>query len=99
MSTDTYQVRHRSALIARSPPPKTTMCAIVLLLFGTIFLVFGMVIFFESLWNDSRDRGISLMAVGSIMFIPGSYASVIVYGSYMGWSGYDYNQIPSYDEY
>ncbi len=32
------------------------------------------------------------------MFIPGSYASLILYGSYVGWQGYDYGQIPSYDE-
>ncbi len=32
------------------------------------------------------------------VFIPGSYASYILYGAYRGWNGYHYDQIPSYDE-
>jgi hypothetical protein len=32
------------------------------------------------------------------VFIPGSYASTQLYGAYMGWPGYDYCHIPSYDE-
>jgi hypothetical protein len=31
-------------------------------------------------------------------FIPGSYATVQLYGSWKGWKGYDYSQIPSYDD-
>lgn len=31
-------------------------------------------------------------------FIPGSYASYQLYGSFKGWKGYDYSQIPSYDD-
>lgn len=31
-------------------------------------------------------------------FIPGSYATCQLYGSWKGWKGYDYSQIPSYDD-
>eukprot|EP01031_Cornospumella_fuschlensis_P024428 gene24428-29527_t len=33
-----------------------------------------------------------------IVFLPGSYASIVLYGSYRGWTGYDYSLIPSYDD-
>lgn len=33
-----------------------------------------------------------------IVFIPGSYASVVIFGTWSGWRGYDYNQIANYDE-
>lgn len=42
-----------------------------------------------------------LMLTCSILcaaFIPGSYASYQLYGSFKGWKGYDYSQIPSYDD-
>ena len=33
-----------------------------------------------------------------LVFLPGSYACTIIYGTWRGWPGYDYNMIPSYDE-
>lgn len=33
-----------------------------------------------------------------IVFIPGSYAVSIIVGTWYGWNGYEYSQIPSYDE-
>jgi hypothetical protein len=30
--------------------------------------------------------------------IPGSYASYNLYGAYQGWPGYDYSQVPSWDD-
>ena len=81
----------------RNLPPKTTLCALFMLIGGTIFLITGTVIFL----SESRkigDRGFSMILLGSLMFIPGSYASAVLYGAYRGWDGYDYSQIPSYDE-
>jgi hypothetical protein len=33
----------------------------------------------------------------SLVFLPGSYASFTLYGAWRRWPGYDYGQIPSYD--
>ena len=44
------------------------------------------------------DRGVSMCAVGSVMFIPGSYASWTLFGAWRGWSGYSFESLPSYDE-
>lgn len=41
---------------------------------------------------------VALLCAPHTAFIPGSYASVQLYGSYKGWKGYDYSQIPSYDD-
>ena len=32
------------------------------------------------------------------VFIPGSYASTVLWGAWRGWDGYDYAQVPSYDD-
>lgn len=32
------------------------------------------------------------------VFIPGSYASTQLLGAYLGWPGYDYSYVPSYDD-
>jgi hypothetical protein len=44
------------------------------------------------------DRAVSMLAVGSLAFVPGSYAVVNLYGTWRGWEGYSYDAIPSYDE-
>ena len=81
----------------RNLPPKTTLCAGFMLIVGTVFLITGTAIFL----SENRkvgDRGFSMILLGGLMFIPGSYASTVLYGAYRGWDGYDYSQIPSYDE-
>ena len=47
---------------------------------------------------QAGDRGLSMIVLGSLMFIPGSYASLVLYGSWRGWHGYEYSMIPSYDD-
>ena len=71
------------------PPPRTTLAALLMLILGTAFLISGAVIF----WTGSRgdnDRGFTLMILGGVMFLPGSYASFILFGAWLGWRGYDY---------
>eukprot|EP01041_Mallomonas_annulata_P012285 gene12285-25838_t len=89
--------RVRMVTINRSPPPRTTIAAIVLLLGGVIFLSVGCSIFVQTSGTD-QDRGIAVIVLGCLMFIPGSYASTVLYGSWAGWEGYEYNMVPSYDE-
>jgi hypothetical protein len=45
-----------------------------------------------------RDRGIAMIVVGALSFIPGSYAVWNLYGAWRGWSGYSYDHLPSYDD-
>lgn len=37
-------------------------------------------------------------AVLPAVFIPGSYASYILYGAFREWHGFAYDQVPSYDD-
>eukprot|EP01039_Chlorochromonas_danica_P000804 gene804-873_t len=90
-------------LVAGRPPRKrfpirTTIAGVVLFLGGIIFLAVGLSIMFSSTRSHGKDRGTLLVILGSVMFLPGSYASVIIYGSFKGWPGYDYSLIPSYDD-
>lgn len=96
-------LKHRARIpnLVRMPPPKTTIAAIGMLLVGSIFLGLGIITFLTNVMgskSDDRDRGLAMIILGSLMFIPGSYASCVLYGAYIGWPGYDYNQVPSYDD-
>ncbi len=51
----------------------------------------------RALYSD-RERAIACITVGSIAFLPGSYATWSLYGAWRRWPGYDYDSIPSYDE-
>ena len=79
------------------PPPWTTAAALFMLIAGSSFLTTGLYIYFSNLRVGS-DRGLAMVLLGFLMFTPGSYASFVLYGAYHGWTGYDYSQIPSYDD-
>uniref|UniRef100_A0AAV1UNI3 Transmembrane protein 230 n=1 Tax=Peronospora matthiolae TaxID=2874970 RepID=A0AAV1UNI3_9STRA len=74
-------------------PIRTGLAAASLLIVGWILIIISMFI-----GLDEENRGLSCFILGLIAFIPGSYASFQLYGAWKGWKGYDYNQIPSYDD-
>jgi hypothetical protein len=45
-----------------------------------------------------RDRAIPMLIVGSIAFIPGLYACVVIVGTLLGYPQFDYHDLPSYDD-
>lgn len=61
-----YTPRIRVPIIPRTPPPYTTIAAVVLLFFGIFFLTFGLVVFYTHLWTHGKDRAIALIVLGSI---------------------------------
>lgn len=72
----------------------TVAAAIGLFTLGTVLLYIGLKLLYE---GDS-DRGTTLTILGSITFLPGSWASWNLYGSFQRWPGYDFSDVPSYDE-
>ena len=88
--------RHMSWAEARRRriPPKTCTAAILLFTAGTLLIIFGMRLYY----NGDRDRAISTLTIGSLCFLPGSYASWILFGAWNRWPGYEYHQVPSYDD-
>lgn len=93
-----YSPSMRAPLITRNPPVKTILVATFLLFGGIFFIAFGLSVFFSNLMKHGQDRGIALLVLGGIMFLPGSYATTVLYGTWMGWEGYDFAQLPSYDD-
>eukprot|EP01040_Poterioochromonas_malhamensis_P002915 gene2915-3100_t len=94
-----FQPRERVPLLPRYPPPKTTIAAVLLLVGGIVFVSLGLSILYTNLLSSGRkDRGLALIILGSLMLLPGSYASFIIYASWRRWPGYDYSQLPSYDD-
>mmetsp|Transcript_6221 Transcript_6221/g.7716 ORF Transcript_6221/g.7716 Transcript_6221/m.7716 type:complete len:97 (-) Transcript_6221:333-623(-) len=86
--------RKKRIRIARPPPPKTTVAAGLMLVGGTALLLLGA---FIGILEDAH-KGMSLMILGVILVLPGSYASYILYGAYKRWPDFHYHQVPSYDE-
>jgi hypothetical protein len=78
----------------RRVPPRTCTAAILLLLGGIIFVSIGLSVFY----SGDMSTGTNLLVIGGLMFLPGSYASWILYGAYVRWPGYEFHQVPSYDE-
>ena len=93
-------LRYRARLpqVRPSLPPKTTLAAIVMLVLGSTFLLIGTSYYWAHFRDMDGDKGLAMIVLGALMFIPGSYASVVLFGAWRGWRGYQYSQVPSYDE-
>ncbi|GMH79257.1 hypothetical protein TrLO_g14978 [Triparma laevis f. longispina] len=82
----------------RLPPPKTTLAAILFLIGGITCISLGVYFYLTEKHKNVEDRGLALVVLGVIMFLPGSYSSFMIFASFREWPGYDYSQIPSYDD-
>lgn len=80
----------------RQLPMKTTIVSLLLFIIGFIFLVLG-IIFHNQGRLAHSDQGYSLIVIGLVLFIPGCYACFVLLGTLLGWQGFSYTQIPSYD--
>ena len=75
-------------------PPKTALAAAALLTVGVVLLLIGT----RVLYMGDRERATSMIILGVIAFLPGSYASYILLGAFLKWRGFKYSQVPSYDD-
>ena len=99
-SSSSERPLHRSQrkyIINKPPPFYTTLAAIIMLSVGTVFLGLGVMYLYNDGWQRWGEH-VSVLLLGSLLFIPGSYSSLILYGSWVGWCGYSYDQVPSYDD-
>eukprot|EP00051_Salpingoeca_urceolata_P032805 m.17516 g.17516 ORF g.17516 m.17516 type:complete len:124 (-) comp5477_c0_seq1:91-462(-) len=79
-------------------PTKSIMYAVFLFLFGSVMLTLGIFLFLGIISNPHPDRWLSLVIVGSLTFIPGSYHTWIAYKAWRGDRGYSFNDIPDFDD-
>merc|ERR550534_1936731 len=82
--------RHPSEL-----PPKTTLMALFLLTLGIIFCTVGAYTFLY----QTLSEAVPFWTVGGICFLPGAYASFVIFKTWSGDREYRYEMIPSYDDY
>ena len=75
-------------------PWRTITAAVALLLTGTIMGCIGLAEFY----GGNREKGVTELVIAGITFIPGSYASFLLYGAWSEWPGYDWDALPSYDD-
>ncbi|CAM9606465.1 unnamed protein product [Ascophyllum nodosum] len=88
------RTRLRYTRYKRPPPPKTTLAAATMLIVGVVLALLGAGHF----WRGDSSRGGSHLLIGGLLVLPGSYASLNLLGAYLGWPGYNYDSIPSYDD-
>jgi len=78
-------------------PWKAIGLAVVLFIFGSIFLVLGSLR--ASGYIDSKTFSGTpwpLIIIGVIMFIPGAYHVHVAYMAFRGYDGYSFEDIPEY---
>jgi len=44
------------------------------------------------------ERGKTMLILGTIMILPGSYGTFMLFMAYRGYPGYSYEMVPSYDD-
>ncbi|KAJ5067849.1 hypothetical protein M0811_03039 [Anaeramoeba ignava] len=91
--------KNKTKTFKQKIPPqvkKAIYLAIFLLVGGSILIVFGVLFHLEKFSEEFQDRGIPLIILGSLMFLPGFYESMIAYYSYKGYPGYSYDSIPEF---
>ncbi|XP_078443894.1 uncharacterized protein LOC144713239 isoform X2 [Wolffia australiana] len=74
-------------------PSKEIALAVSMLVFGTLSIVFGILMATKKVGGD-RAHGISFAALGSVLFIPGFYYTRIAYYAYKGYKGFSFAYIP-----
>ena len=82
-------------------PPRTTIWVLLMLLFGTVLVTLGIGQHYDYWFGESDTEvrfGLSMIGLGSFMFIPGSYGTYILYGAYSRWDGFLYSQLPDYGD-
>lgn len=93
-----YTARSPIPLRRRLPPPKTTIAAVLLLFWGTVMLILGLSFYFGGNDKEDYDRGKTMLVLGGLMFLPGSFSSWTLLGAYLQWRDFDYAQVPSYED-
>ena len=77
---------------------RTVLASITLFIIGSFMIYYGQVDLRFGTESNSRDRGLSMIIVGSLAFLPGSYAVIALFGAWRRWPGYSFESIPSYDD-
>ena len=75
-------------------PWRTITAAVALLLTGTIMGCIGL----KEFYDGNREKGVTELIISGITFLPGSYATFMLYGAWSRWPGYDWDSLPSYDD-
>ncbi|KAJ3439947.1 hypothetical protein M0813_26484 [Anaeramoeba flamelloides] len=94
-----YQPVNQQKTYEKLPPPSlrnAVLLAIVLFLLGSFVITVGILCRLEIYFVGFKDRGIPLILLGSVMFLPGFYETRIAYLSFRGEKGFRYSRIPKF---
>jgi len=84
-----------------SLPPRATLWILGMFSVGTLVLLLGLGQYYDEWFGESdkeNSAGLSMIGLGALMCIPGSYGAVVLFGSWRRWEGYSYDQLPNYGD-
>ena len=85
--------RNRSA-----PPPRTALAALFLTTVGLVVIITGIYEKWYDVGPDVPYHFFTLFLLGFITFVPGSYATFNLWGAFRRYPGFEYDQVPSWDD-
>jgi hypothetical protein len=91
---DPFSEKNLDINLFKKKPWKAIILTIFLFLLGSILLSVGILIKLGFIAVDYEDRGIPLIILGSICFLPGFYHLIILIQIWRGKEGFTYNLLP-----
>ncbi|XP_023389136.1 transmembrane protein 230-like, partial [Pteropus medius] len=88
-STDGGQFKKSSKI-----PYKAIACATVQFLTGAFLITTGCLLLAGYIGKVGAKRGVAVLIVGILVFLPGFYHLLIVYRAHRGCQGYSYQDLP-----
>eukprot|EP00039_Didymoeca_costata_P007484 m.100438 g.100438 ORF g.100438 m.100438 type:complete len:110 (+) comp13707_c1_seq1:121-450(+) len=76
-------------------PYKAIAYAIVLFVVGTLLLCFGSFLYTGYKMKQDQERGLPMIILGALAFIPGSYHTYMAVQAWYEVPGWSYDDIPS----
>eukprot|EP00168_Porphyra_purpurea_P009070 TRINITY_DN2198_c0_g1_i12.p4 TRINITY_DN2198_c0_g1~~TRINITY_DN2198_c0_g1_i12.p4 ORF type:complete len:118 (-),score=26.50 TRINITY_DN2198_c0_g1_i12:187-540(-) len=76
-------------------PWRTIVVALLLFGIGLTFLLLGGLHF----WDRDRDTGVAFLVIGSLCFLPGSYATYNLWHAWRGTPGFHFHQMAEFDDF
>jgi hypothetical protein len=78
-----------------SMPWKKIIISVFMILTGISLFITGAVFYWSSDGTENNAQGKDILLLSLILLLPGLYSGYILYGAWMKWKGFRYDQLPS----
>jgi hypothetical protein len=78
-----------------SMPWKKIIISVFMIITGISLFITGAVFYWSSDGTENNAQGKDILLLSLILLLPGLYSGYILYGAWMKWKGFRYDQLPS----